>query len=225
MFHNVLRCIIYCNLGPQSPTDLEIVENYSNAANIKWKADHSAGAAEKFKVHVSFEATNYERIDGCEEKLQKRFVFETKDSEINVTSIQPFSKYSVRVTAENDYGVSDPSKKFFFSTKPGPASPPRDPSVTFIPSNNNSIISAILRWKTPCQLNGHFSLYTITLKGYKNGFKNHVYTEATSFQQLKLDDIKRGYNYEARIQTLASQLPGNHVKMSFRAPSGRKLLC
>lgn len=216
--HNLLQ------LGPQPPTDLEIVETYSSAASIKWKADHSAGTAEKFKVHVSFEATNYERIDGCEEKLQKRFVFVSKDAEFNVTAIQPFTKYSVRVTAENDYGVSDPSKKIFFSTKPSPASPPRDPSITFTSNNNNSVISAILRWKTPCQLNGLFSLYTITLKGHKIGFKNHVHTEASSFQHLKLDDIKRGYNYEARIQTVASQLPGKHVKMSFKAPSGRKLL-
>lgn len=211
-------------LGPQAPK-LSLLSSGENSAVVQWTTDNSTGIAKTFKLYVTFDSTIYETVANCEENFQKKFSHVTTDSSINITSLQPFSTYTVKIRAENDYGISDSSKKLSLTTRPSTPSPPRDPSISFIPSTNNHVISAVLKWKAPCKLNGLFSLFTVALKGVKFGFNDHILREATSYHYLNLKDLKRGYKYEAKIQAIASDFPGEHLNFVFKTPSGSELSC
>ena len=196
---------------------------YSDSGDVRldWDVDESTGIAEKFKVYLNFEETIYEQEEDCEDNFQKQFVLTTSTPSINITNVQPFLKYSARITAENPYGISDRSNKVLFNTGPSIASPPRHPSISFIPDSDNFKISAILNWSAPCKLNGLFSIYTISLQGSKIGFEDHLIgTEGTSYSYLNLKDLKRGYDYEAKIQAGTDGYSGEPLKFAFKAPSG-----
>lgn len=213
-------------LGPQSPININSSTNDDNSVVVKWDADNLTGIAKLFKIHVTYENTIYEEVSGCDYALKKSSTFETMNSQTVLTHLEPFSRYSLRIVASNDFGHSEPSKKYFFNTKPSPASPPRNVAIAFASNNDNEmLISGTLRWDAPCKLNGPFSLYTIALKGTKTGFDDQSIKEATSFQNLTVMNLKRGFNYEAKVQAVNQGHQGNFgasERFFFTAPSGSK---
>lgn len=197
--------------------------NNDNSITIQWSVDNSTGIANSFKVHLKFEDTIYEVADGCEQEVRKDQIIETKEARLELSNLEAFSKYSLKVIAENDYGVSDFSKKHLFTTKPSNASSPRDISVfSFKPKERDEFgVIADLRWKAPCKLNGIFSFYITKLKESRVGYPDLSVTEASSFRNLTIPYLKRGFSYEVRVQAVTSGFTtGEFGKFIFVAPSG-----
>lgn len=190
---------------------------------MQWTADNSTGYANLFKVYVTFENTIYENLPGCDFPTKKTATYERYETYIELTYLAPFSRYSVRVIAANNYGVSSHSKKQFFNTQPSTSSSPRFISIEFIDDNNEALsLSGVLRWAPPCKLNGLFSLYTVSLKGSRLGYDDHSITQASSYQSLTVNELKRGYKYDVKVQAISSGFTGQSEKFHFTAPSGSK---
>lgn len=211
-------------LGPQPPININALANDNGSVIVKWDADNLTGFSKLFKIHVTYENTIYEEISGCDYLLKKTSVVESTDNQTEITNLEPFSKYSVRIFASNDFGFSEPSKKHFFNTKPSSASAPRKITIQFASkSEDGTKISGTLSWKAPCKLNGLFSLYTIALKGSKAGFSDQSIKEASSFQNFTIRNLRRGFNYEAKVQAVNKEFFGASETIFFTAPSGSKL--
>lgn len=212
-------------LGPQPPIDISTTVYENNSIVVDWTPDNSTGYAKLFKVYVTFENTIYETPLDCDSHQKKTMIFEVSGTHIEAENLEPFSRYSLRIVAVNDFGISGHSKKHFFNTKPSPPSAPRDISIDLDDINNGGLtVSGTLKWSQPCHLNGLFSLYTITLKG-SNPINpdEHSLVEASSIQNLKLGILKRGYQYDVKVQALSSGFVGDSGIFSFDVPSGSKL--
>ena len=210
-------------LGPQPPMDIIISVNEDNSIVAQWTADNSTGYAKLFKIYVTFEKTIYEIPPGCDIPPKKTKIYEQPETNIELINLEPFSKYSLKIVAVNDYGVSSHSKKQFFNTKPSPSSPPRDISMEFIDNRKDTEnISITLKWNPPCNLNGFFSIYTISLKGRRSGCSDHIITEASSYENLTVYNLKQGYNYNVKIQASSSGFTGLTESFFFTATSGSK---
>lgn len=218
-----MSCGIFAISGPQPPVDILTTVHENNSIVVQWTADNSTGYAKLFKIHLTFENSIYEKPLGCENSFKRTMILETHGTSIELTNLEPFSKYSLKLVAVNNYGVSD-KKKVFFNTKPSSSSPPRGIAIEFIDNENeeSSILNGVLKWLLPCKLNGLFSLYTITLKGNRPGYSEHSITEASSYPHIEIRNLKRGYNYEAKVQTLSSGFTGLAEKFHFTVPSGSK---
>lgn len=211
-------------VGPQPPININALANDNGSVIIKWDADNLTGFTKLFKIHVTYENKIYEEISGCEYSLKKTSVVESTNNQTEIRNLEPFSRYSVRIFASNDFGHSEPSKKLFFNTKPSSASAPRKISIQFSSkSDDETKISGTLSWNAPCKLNGPFSLYTIALKGSKTGFSDQSIKEASSFQNLTIKNLKRGFNYESKVQAVNQEFFGASETFFFTAPSGSKL--
>lgn len=161
---------------------------------------------------------------GCEYAFNKvGNDLETEENWIHISDLEPYSKYSFRIQSINDHGISDSTKKFSFNTKAAKPSPPRDILIEFLPTSDEfGPISAILRWKIPCKLNGHPShvMYMISIKGRNPGFENVSITEASSLTNFTLTNVKRGYEYEVIIKAQFQEHNGEPASFKFEAPSG-----
>lgn len=190
-----------------------------------WSADNSTGLANKFKVVLTLESSFDENIpNDCNFPIGVESISYSTETKMNLTNLQNFSKYSVRVAAMNDYGVSDLSKKLYVNTRPAAPSSPRDLSISFDSSiTDERKVLGILKWASPCRLNGKFSLYIISIIGIRRGLDKHSIKKATSFQNITLDDLRRGYRYEAKVNAINLDFPGAFETFSFNAPSGSKL--
>lgn len=210
-------------LGPQAPFNIIVSVDDDNTVTAEWSSDDSTGLAKLFKVHLKFEDTIYEVADECEIEVRNVQVIETTTTRIEHVKLEAFSKYSLRVVAANDYGESGFSKKFVFNTKPSNASAPRDIMITSFKLLNpvdDFGVTGDLKWKAPCKLNGLFSLYTISLKGNRTGLPDHSLTEASSFPNLTIPYLRRGFEYDVKVQVISSGLTGEVGKFTFVAPSG-----
>lgn len=214
-------CIIsFAILGPQAPTDVSITISENNTVELKWIADDSTGLADVFKVHLTLENIFYPRSPECSYEIGKSFVLDAFESSLKLSNLEALSSYSVKVSAHNDYGASSSSKKQTFMTKALPPAPPTDIAVSFIMNTDESKISGILKWKDPCKLNTQISFYTITFKGTRSGYASHSSTNASSFRNITLNDLKRGFDYEIGVQAVNSDFPGEVARFTFKTPSG-----
>lgn len=187
-----------------------------------WEADNSTGIAKYFSVEVEYVAPIFE-LGECEAFAGHSRIYASSESSINLRSLEPFSNYSVRVSSQNDYGKSNMSQKYFIVSKSSAPSSPRNISINFQRNNeDDSKVVGVLQWKAPCRLNGLFSLYTISLKGSRVGFDDHSSTDAASYQNFTYKNLRRGYEYEVKIQARNSESPGEISKFNFTTPSGSK---
>jgi hypothetical protein len=194
------------------------------SVDVEWEADNKTGYADKFKVYYAFENVVYEMFEGCDYPERKEMIHTATESNINLKKLEPFSKYSVKVSALNKLGESDQSDSHIFHTKQAPATPPRDVSISYISNtNDNSKIQATISWKPPCKLNGHLQFYHLTLKGNRNGLEDVSENSATvsnPYQNYTFNDLRRGFNYDVSIKAQNSDFHGEAKKFTFKAPSG-----
>jgi hypothetical protein len=128
----------------------------------------------------------------------------------------------------NGNGKSNASKEILILTNPSPSSPVREIDVNFDRLPNSSI-SAVLTWKSPCQMNGKFSLYFISVRGHRKGCdpQNNIF--ASQGNEIELNDLKPGFTYEIEIQTKvlkfseSGEIIGESANFTFVAPSGSEL--
>lgn len=217
-----LHCIFYCILGPQAPIDLKYSISDDGHVGLMWTADNSTGLADKFKVVTNLEASFDGNIpNDCNQPSLSESTLYTSQPKIIIKNLQSFSKYSVRVASFNSYGVSDLSKILYIITKPAAPLPPRNLTIIFDYSTTDERkVLAILKWNQPCNLNGKFSLYLISIHGKRPGLEDHSIKTATSFANITFDDLRRGYRYEAKVKAVNLDFPGAFETLFFKAPSG-----
>lgn len=221
-FIHATLCVIAFVLAPRPPIDVRLTANDGRSVEVAWDVDESTGLAKLFKVYLTFEGTNYEEVADCENLVATVSVNETSDRHLHLQNFEPYSRYSLEVSSENEFGISNRSEKLKLNTRSANPSPPREISVKMIPNDfDDSKVSAVIEWKPPCRPAGVIELYSISWQGSRKGFEGHSKVGASSFLNYTTDDLRRGYNYEVKVKAFNSEkFSGEVEKLSFTAPSG-----
>jgi Fibronectin type III domain len=191
--------------------------------DLEWVADNSTGFAKTFKVHVTFENSIYEMVEGCDLVQKKKMSFEATESRLHLTNLEPYSQYSVKIESQSEYGISDPSRKHSFTTKLSEPSPPRDVYIDFSPDDfNQSLIVGTVNWSPPCHPNGRIEFYTIKLNGRRGSSSDIARTEVSFETNFSFIDLRRGFKYEFEVKAKNAEFYGEATKFSFKTPSGGK---
>jgi hypothetical protein len=208
-------------LAPQPPTNITSEIYANNSAKLRWVADDSTGIANLFRVQATFEKTIYEPVDGCEPVQRKKLNLEIAEAEALLEDLEPYSIYSVKLESQNNYGISDPSKRFSFRTKTAEPSTPRDFSVEFSDSSSGNLVDGTVTWKEPCHPNGRVEFYSIKLIGSRAGIEDEEQRKnMTGERSITFVGLRRGFNYELHVKARNRETFGKAKKFSFKAPSG-----
>ncbi|XP_070507086.1 phosphatidylinositol phosphatase PTPRQ-like [Chironomus tepperi] len=209
--------------SPQPPDEIRALVGSDNKIEVTWKENNSTGFADYYQVHVTFEKFLYEFGKNCDKNI-KNLMMEATETKAESAELFPFSQYKVKVQAFNRYGKSNYSESIELNTNPSSPTEPRNVRVE-IKNQENSSISAVLSWDSPCRMNGKFSLYTITVNGHRTGVDSDKRTEASSTTSIELFNLSEGFEYDIEIQAVnqnsgSSQIYGKVAKFSFETPSG-----
>ena len=220
--------MIYYFLAPQPPDEIRALVGSDNKVEVIWKENNSTGFADYYQVHVTFEKFLYDFGKNCDKKIRNVTKLEATEARTELTELFPFSQYKVKIRASNRYGKSNFSENFEFNTSPSSPTKPRNITVQ-IKNHENSSISAILSWESPCMMNGKFSLYTISVNGHRKGRDSDKRTEASSTTSFELINLSEGFVYDIEIQAVnqnsgSSKIFGKVAKHSFVTPSGSEFL-
>lgn len=212
-------------VAPQPPENIKFTVYTNNSILVNWHQNNSTGYADYFKIHVRLEKLLYDTPTDCIWNLKNYSIVEAISEKQLINDLVAYAEYSLKILSINVHGSSNFSEEKIFRTFPSPSTTVRDVSVDF-KTFENSTVSAYLLWKSPCKINGKFSLYTVSMSGSRKGFAKQNDVIAGQMNHIELKNLRMGFKYNIEIKANVFQphehndLSGIPAKFSFVTPSG-----
>ncbi|XP_076680114.1 tyrosine-protein phosphatase Lar isoform X4 [Andrena cerasifolii] len=180
---------------PGDPQDVVLTPINSTAIHVKWKPPKSKeqnGVIRGYHVHV--QEVREEGKDLLNEPIRLE-VNENGVLEVNITGLQPDTKYSIQVAALTRKGDGDRSTPVHIKT---PGGVPNRPQVNVkVLSKDPDVLE--LDWSKPTRIFGNLLGYRIRY-GIKNQTLKEEFIQGTGQHTYKITDLEeRGIDYEFRV--------------------------
>ncbi|XP_045536160.1 tyrosine-protein phosphatase Lar isoform X2 [Papilio machaon] len=179
---------------PGEPQDVKVTTINSTAVHVTWKPPQEKeknGIIRGYHVHVQ------EIREESKSLLNEPMRFNVMDDtilELNVSGLQPDTRYSVQVAALTRKGDGDRSPPVTIKT---PGGVPNRPTVNLKVLEREPIVSIELEWTKPTQTYGELQGYRL-----KYGIKDQKLLEENfgiKVNSHRLTDLERGVQYEFRL--------------------------
>ncbi|XP_044737145.1 tyrosine-protein phosphatase Lar isoform X1 [Chrysoperla carnea] len=201
---------------PGDPQDVRVVALNSTSIRVTWKpplAKDRNGVIRGYHVHV--QETKEEGKNLLNEPLRLD-VLDGAALEMNVTGLQPDTKYSVQVAALTRKGDGDRSPPVFVKT---PGGVPNRPTVTLKILEREPTVSIELEWSRPSQTYGELTGYRLRF-GLKDQPLMEVHLKSVQISH-RIHELERGVEYEFRVAGLNHMGVGQESIKYLQTPEGR----
>ncbi|XP_015173422.1 PREDICTED: tyrosine-protein phosphatase Lar isoform X9 [Polistes dominula] len=207
----------YDDKMPGDPQNVKVTPINSTAIHVKWdppKAKDQNGVIRGYHIHVQ-EVREEGRDDVFNEPI-RRDVQEDNVREINITGLQPDTKYSVQIAALTRKGDGDRSAPVHVKT---PGGVPNRPQVS-IKAVGRDPEMITLEWTEPSQTYGELLGYRIRY-GIKNQTLKKEFIRGTHQHSYKITDLEeRGVEYEFRVAGQNNVGYGQETVQYWSSPEG-----
>ncbi|KAM3960723.1 tyrosine-protein phosphatase Lar-like [Aphomia sociella] len=179
---------------PGEPQDVKVSAINSTSIHVTWKPPQEKeknGIIRGYHVHV--QEVREEGKNFLNDPMRFNVMDETT-LELNISGLQPDTKYSVQVAALTRKGDGDRSTPESVKT---PGGVPNRPTVNLKVLEREPIVSIEIEWARPSQTYGDLLGYRLRF-----GIKDHLLDEenfSTKTTSHKLTDLERGVQYEFRV--------------------------
>ncbi|XP_014612634.1 PREDICTED: tyrosine-protein phosphatase Lar isoform X12 [Polistes canadensis] len=202
---------------PGDPQNVKVTSINSTAIHVKWdppKAKDQNGVIRGYHIHVQ-EVREEGRDDVFNEPI-RRDVQEDNVREINITGLQPDTRYSVQIAALTRKGDGDRSAPVHVKT---PGGVPNRPQVNIKVIGRDPVMLE-LEWMEPSQTYGDLLGYRIRY-GIKNQTLKKEFIRGTRQHIYKVTDLEeRGVEYEFRVAGQNSIGYGQETVQYWSSPEG-----
>ncbi|XP_043504847.1 tyrosine-protein phosphatase Lar isoform X13 [Polistes fuscatus] len=201
---------------PGDPQNVKVTSINSTAIHVKWdppKAKDQNGVIRGYHIHVQ-EVREEGRDDVFNEPI-RRDVQEDNVREINITGLQPDTRYSVQIAALTRKGDGDRSAPVHVKT---PGGVPNRPQVN-IKVVGRDPMTLDLEWMEPSKPYGELLGYRIRY-GIKNQTLKKEFIHGTRQHTYKVTDLERGVEYEFRVSGQNSIGYGQETVLYWSSPEG-----
>ncbi|XP_074033779.1 tyrosine-protein phosphatase Lar isoform X2 [Leptinotarsa decemlineata] len=180
---------------PGDPQDVKVTPINSTTIKVNWKpplARDRNGIILGYHVHV--QETKEEGKSFFNEPMKYDILGDSL-LELNVSSLQPDTLYSVQVAALTRKGDGDRSAPVNVRT---PGGVPNRPSLNLKVIEREPIITIELEWSRPSQTYGELKGYRLRY-GVKDQLLKDVPLKGTQVTSYRINDLERGVDYEFRV--------------------------
>nr|XP_050858262.1 tyrosine-protein phosphatase Lar isoform X9 [Vespula vulgaris] len=201
---------------PGDPQNVKVTSINSTAIHVEWdppKAKDQNGVIRGYHIHVQ-EVREEGRDDVFNEPI-RRDVQEDGVREINITGLQPDTRYSVQIAALTRKGDGDRSAPVHVRT---PGGVPNRPQVNIKVLSRDPVVLE-LEWMEPTQTYGDLLGYRIRY-GIKNQTLKKEFIRGTRQHTYKITDLERGVEYEFRVAGQNSIGYGQETVQYWSSPEG-----
>ncbi|XP_069702214.1 tyrosine-protein phosphatase Lar isoform X7 [Periplaneta americana] len=180
---------------PGDPQDVRATFINSTAIRVQWRPPlekERNGIIRGYHIHVQ------ETKEEGQSLLNDPMRFDVLDGnaqELNVTGLQPDTKYSVQVAALTRKGDGDRSTPITVKT---PGGVPNRPTVNLKVLEREPTVSIELEWGKPTQTYGELLGYRLRY-GVKDQMLKEQMFKGTMVHSHKINDLERGVEYEFRV--------------------------
>ncbi|XP_046828016.1 tyrosine-protein phosphatase Lar isoform X12 [Vespa crabro] len=201
---------------PGDPQNVKVTSINSTAIHVEWdapKAKDQNGVIRGYHIHVQ-EVREEGRDDVFNEPI-RRDVQEDGVREINITGLQPDTRYSVQIAALTRKGDGDRSAPVHVRT---PGGVPNRPQVNIKVLSRDPVVLE-LEWMEPTQTYGDLLGFRIRY-GIKNQTLKKEFIRGTRQHTYKINDLERGVEYEFRVAGQNSIGYGQETVQYWSSPEG-----
>ncbi|XP_075978547.1 tyrosine-protein phosphatase Lar isoform X7 [Anticarsia gemmatalis] len=180
---------------PGEPQDVSVVAINSTSIHVTWKPPQEKdknGIIRGYHVHVQ---EVREEGKGLLNDPMRFNVMDDTTLELNVSGLQPDTRYNVQVAALTRKGDGDRSAPVSVKT---PGGVPNRPTVNLKVLERDPVVSIELEWTKPSQTYGDLLGYRLRY-GIKDQPLEEVNFPGTKVHSYKINDLERGVQYEYRL--------------------------
>lgn len=165
----------------------------TTSAVVKWTTDRESSSEVLFSPTDSYSPDQYQFSQASTEG-------DTKDHEVRVIGLEPYTEYHFKVRSKDSFGISGESRDYTFRTK---ASLPDIKNLRILKVEENS---ATLAWDTTVPAKALVEYQDLT-KGTQNSIGRPT---LASTHQMRISDLTLGTRYVAFV--IAENAGGDRVK-------------
>ncbi|XP_066151280.1 tyrosine-protein phosphatase Lar isoform X3 [Euwallacea fornicatus] len=179
---------------PGDPQDVKVTPINSTTIKVNWQPPLSKdqhGIILGYHVHV--QEIKGESKSFLNEPMQFN-VMSGDILELNITSLQPDTTYSVQVAALTRKGDGDRSDSIEVKT---PGGVPNRPDLTLKMIEREPTVTIELEWSRPTQTYGELKAYRLRY-GVKDQLLKDVHIKSVT-HNYRINDLERGVEYEFRV--------------------------
>ncbi|XP_047535127.1 tyrosine-protein phosphatase Lar isoform X4 [Vanessa atalanta] len=180
---------------PGEPQDVKVTAINSTSIHVTWKPPpekEKNGIIRGYHVHVQ---EVREEGKGLLNDPMRFNVMDDTTLELNVSGLQPDTRYSVQVAALTRKGDGDRSAPVSVKT---PGGVPNRPTVNLKVLKQDPIVSIEIEWAKPTQTYGDLLGYRFRY-GIKDQPLEEVNFSGTKVTSHRINDLERGVQYELRV--------------------------
>ncbi|XP_046968900.1 tyrosine-protein phosphatase Lar isoform X6 [Vanessa cardui] len=180
---------------PGEPQEVKVTAINSTSIHVTWKPPpekEKNGIIRGYHVHVQ---EVREEGKGLLNDPMRFNVMDDTTLELNVSGLQPDTRYSVQVAALTRKGDGDRSAPVSVKT---PGGVPNRPTVNLKILKQDPIVSIEIEWAKPTQTYGDLLGYRLRY-GIKDQPLEEVNFSGTKVTSHRINDLERGVQYEFRV--------------------------
>ncbi|XP_045766838.1 tyrosine-protein phosphatase Lar isoform X5 [Maniola jurtina] len=180
---------------PGEPQDVKVNAINSTSIHVTWKPPQEKeknGIIRGYHVHVQ---ELREEGKGLLNDPMRFNVMDDTTLELNISGLQPDTRYSVQVAALTRKGDGDRSAPVTVKT---PGGVPNRPTVNLKILERDPIVSIEIEWAKPAQTYGDLLGYRLRY-GIKDQPLEEVNFAGTKVTSHRINDLERGVQYEFRV--------------------------
>ncbi|XP_026732889.1 tyrosine-protein phosphatase Lar isoform X3 [Trichoplusia ni] len=180
---------------PGEPQDVKVIAINSTSIHVTWKPPQEKeknGIIRGYHVHVQ---EVREEGKGLLNDPMRFNVMDETTLELNISGLQPDTRYNVQVAALTRKGDGDRSTPVSVKT---PGGVPNRATVNLKVLEREPVVSIELEWSKPSQTYGDLLGYRLRY-GIKDQPLEEVNFPGTKVHSYKINDLERGVQYEFRV--------------------------
>ncbi|XP_061378119.1 tyrosine-protein phosphatase Lar isoform X4 [Danaus plexippus] len=180
---------------PGEPQEVKVTAINSTSIHVTWKPPQEKeknGIIRGYHVHVQ---ELREEGKGLLNDPMRFNVMDDTTLELNISGLQPDTRYSVQVAALTRKGDGDRSPPVTVKT---PGGVPNRPTVNLKILERDPIVSIEIEWAKPTQTYGDLLGYRLRY-GIKDQLLEEINFPGTKVNSHRINDLERGVQYEFRV--------------------------
>ncbi|XP_025828813.1 tyrosine-protein phosphatase Lar isoform X1 [Agrilus planipennis] len=200
---------------PGDPQDVKATPINSTAIKVSWQppqAKDRNGIIRGYHIHV--QETREE--GGFLNEAMRFDVLGDAVYELNITGLQPDTRYAVQVAALTRKGDGDRSPPVTVRT---PGGVPNRPSLALKVIEREPTVTIELEWSRPSQTYGELQGYRLRY-GVKDQELKDYYIKGTQVNNYRIKDLEKGVEYEFRVAGKNHIGTGQEAIKYLRTPEG-----
>ncbi|XP_037949787.1 phosphatidylinositol phosphatase PTPRQ [Teleopsis dalmanni] len=196
---------------PDTPLNVGLKTKTNSSIHFSWETPKFSNG--NIKLYI----THFQRVEAayfvpseCSTILMESIKTETSSLELTFPNLTPYTRYSIQIAAQNEYGIGEYTRPFMGITEPWVSEKVQNLNMETegpYASQEEYRANVLITWMLPCKSNGEISYFLVKFVGVRENygtesFTRHIKPEYNRHGKMVHNetDLKPQYQYKVSVE-------------------------